>query len=89
MENWEAWLGQLVVVDTDSTYVYLGTLAEVKGDFILLRDVDAHDRNDGYATKERYIMDAKQYGLKPNRKEVSIRRDKVVSVSRLADVIGY
>ena len=89
MDDWKGWIGQTVVVDTNSTFVYLGTLAEVKPAFLVLAGADAHDKNDSTATKERYVMDAKTYGVKPNRKEVSVRLEVVVSVSRLEDVISY
>lgn len=88
-EGWTPWVGQVVVVDTSSSYVYLGTLAEVKDHFVVLKDVDAHDRTEGLATKERYVMEAKRFGVKANRKEVSIRKAQIVSLSRLEDVILY
>ena len=34
-------------------------------------------------------MDAKRFGVKPNRREVSVRKSLVVSASKLADVITY
>ncbi len=91
MDNdaWAKWTGQVVVVDTTSSYVYLGTLAEVQDHFVVLTGVDAHDRSEGSSTKEKYVMEAKRFGVKANRKEVSIRKVTVVSLSRLEDVIVY
>ncbi|MBI4565026.1 MAG: hypothetical protein HY716_10080 [Planctomycetes bacterium] len=86
---WGEWIEQEVVVDTDSAYVYLGTLAEVKDHFVRLTNVDVHDRGEGASTKEKYIMDAKRFGIKPNRKEVSIRKSTIVSLSRLEDILVY
>lgn len=88
-EAWKALLDQKVVVDTDSQFVYLGTLARIEDHFLVLREVDVHDRSEGPSTKEQYIMDTKRYGVRANRKEVSIRKGLVVSVSRLDDVILY
>ena len=88
-EAWNKWVGQVVVVDTNSRFVYLGTLAEVKEHFLVLKDVDAHDRNDGQATKEQYVMEAKEFGVRANRKEISVRKEMIVSLSRLDDVIEY
>jgi hypothetical protein len=87
--GWEPLIGQVVVVDTSSPFVYLGTLARIEVDFVVLQDVDAHDRNEGPSTKEQYIMDTKRFGIKPNRREVSVRKPLIVSLSRLADVIVY
>jgi len=88
-DSWTKWIGQIVVVDTTSTYVYLGTLTEVHDHFVTMKEVDAHDRSEGSSTKEKYIMEAKRFGVKANRKEVSVRKNVIVSLSRLDDVITY
>jgi hypothetical protein len=88
-EGWASFVGKTVVVDTDSMFVYLGTLDRVEDQFVVLKDVDAHDRRESPSTKEQYIMDTKKFGVKPNRREVSIRKQMVVSISKLDDVMGY
>jgi hypothetical protein len=88
-EGWAALIGKIVVVDTDSRFVYLGTLDRVEEHFVILKDVDAHERGESPSTKEQYIMDAKKYGVTPNRKEVSVRKAMVVSLSKLDDIIGF
>lgn len=87
--DWQAFLGKEVVVDTNSSYVYLGVLSEVRDHFVVLKNVDVHDRNETPTTKEQYVMDAKRFGIKSNRKEVSIRTPTIVSLSKLEDVILY
>jgi small nuclear ribonucleoprotein (snRNP)-like protein len=87
--GWAVLVGQTVVVDTDSSYVYLGTLAEVQDHFVVLKDADVHDRRESPSTKEQYIMEAKRFGVKANRKDVKVRKAMVVSVSRLDDVLAY
>ena len=91
MDNdaWNGWIGQVVVVDTNSNFVYIGTLARVIEHFVELKDADAHDRGEGLSTKEQYVMEAKRFGVKPNRKEVSVRKSAIVSLSRLEDVLLY
>ena len=88
-EDWKPLLGQVVVVDTDSMFVYLGKLDRVEDQFLVMTEVDAHDRRESPSTKEQYIMDAKKFGVRPNRKEVKVRKEMVVSVSRLEDVLAY
>ncbi|HXX95081.1 MAG TPA: hypothetical protein VEN81_15755 [Planctomycetota bacterium] len=88
-DGWAPLVGQIVVVDTDSSFVYLGTLSRVDAEFLILENVDAHDRREGPSTKEQYIMDTKRFGVKANRKVVSVRKELVVSVSRLDDVVTY
>ena len=87
--GWELLVGKTVVVDTDSRFVYLGRLDRVELEFVVMKDVDVHDRRESPSTKEQYIMDTKKFGVKANRKEVSVRKSLVVSVSKLDDVIGY
>jgi len=88
-DAWNGWLGQVVVVDTNSNFVYIGTLARVIEHFVELKDADAHDRGEGLSTKEQYVMEAKRFGVKPNRKEVSVRKSAIVSLSKLDDVLLY
>lgn len=87
--GWEALVGKVVVVDTDSRFVYLGTLDRVDAEFLVMKDVDAHDRRESPSTKEQYIMDTKKFGVKANRKEASVRKALVISISKLDDVVGY
>ena len=88
-EGWATLVGHVVVVDTNSSFVYLGTLVKVDDQFLVMKEVDAHDRNEGPSTKEQYVIDTKRFGVKPNRKEVSVRKALVVSLSRLEDVVTY
>jgi len=88
-EAWKRYLDQNVVIDTDSQFVYLGKLARVEDNFVVLSEVDVHDRHEGPSTKEQYVMEAKRFGIKANRREVAVQKSMVVSVSRLDDVILY
>lgn len=85
--NWDDLLGQVVVLDASSPYVYVGRLAGRQGDFLLLEDVDAHDLRDAQTTREKYVLDCRKFGVHPNRKWAWIGLREVVGVSRLTDVI--
>ena len=87
--DWAPLIGQVVVIDTDSMFVYLGTLDRVEDHFVVLKDVDAHDRRESPSTKEQYIMETKKFGVKPNRKEINVRKELIISVSKLDDVLGF
>lgn len=80
---------QKVVVDTRSPWLYIGTLAEVRPDCLLLTDVDVHDSGETPIPKERYVLDSLKTGLHPNRRSVYVNLDYVVSVSLLAEVIKF
>jgi small nuclear ribonucleoprotein (snRNP)-like protein len=79
-------IGQIVVVDLSSPYVCLGTLVGVDRDFLELHDADLHDFRDSPATRELYVYDSARVGVRRNRAAVLLRRDEVVSITRLSDV---
>lgn len=81
--------GKDVVLDTSGPLLYIGRLEAIDGFYFTLADVDVHDMHDGHAPKEKYILDARKYGIKKNRTRVLVRRDEVVSLSKLEDVIEY
>ncbi|MCE9583286.1 MAG: hypothetical protein K8T20_12420 [Planctomycetes bacterium] len=82
-------VGADVVVDTTSSYVFIGRLKEVTTLAMTITDVDVHDRAESPSTKERYVMEAKKFGIKTNRKSVTVRLETVLCVSKLEDVIEY
>ena len=88
-DSWTPYIGKSVVVDTDSRMVYLGTLKQISEEFIQLDDVDVHDGSETATSKERYVMDAKRFGIRPNRRQASVRIRAVVSLSLLEDVVEY
>ena len=88
-DGWKELVGQVVVVDTDSMFVYLGTLDRVEDHFVVMTNVDAHDRRESPSTKEQYVLETKKFGVNPNRKEVKVRKQLVVSISKLSDVVEF
>jgi hypothetical protein len=84
-----ALVGQDVVIDTASSYLFIGRVQAATGHAVTLTDADVHDRGDSNSTKEKYVLDARKNGIKKNRKAVTVRTDTIVCVSRLDDVIEY
>ncbi len=82
-------VGQVVVLDTSSQLVYLGTLKSMDDHFLELEDADVHDSNESPTSKEIYVIESRKYGVKKNRRSVFVRAGLVVSISRLEDVIEY
>ena len=76
-----------IVVDVSSLYVYVGTLVETDQHYLILKNADVHDLRDTATTRELYVLETKQLGVRSNRKQVRVARDKVVSISALDDVI--
>jgi len=79
----------VVVIDTNTHYVYVGTLKAADEGFLVLADADVHDISEGSSTKEMYAVEARRHGVQKNRREVLVRTSHVVSLSRLDDVILY
>jgi hypothetical protein len=80
-------LGQVVVLDVASVYVYIGRMVRLDDDCLELEDADVHDLRDTSTTREKYVLDSRLYGVRPNRRRVWVRTHEVVSISRLEDVI--
>lgn len=83
----EQLLGETVVIDTASPYVYLGKLVAVTAVSIELAEADCHDLRDTQTNREKYVLDCRVHGVSPNRKRAWVRLDDVVGWCRLADVI--
>ncbi len=80
-------VGEMVVVDVASPFVYLGELVGGDTSFLELHFADVHDLRDTATTREEYVLAAGQHGITANRKRVFISRAEVVSPSRLADIL--
>ncbi len=78
--------GRVVVLDLESRYVCVGTLAGEDHRYLILKQADLHDLRDTTTTRELYVLDCKRHGVNWNRRQVLIRRDEVVGLSLLDDV---
>lgn len=83
----QEFVGQNVVVDVESMFVFLGKLKELRDKTIVLQQADVHDLRDSTTTREAYVREARVHGIQPNRNKVLIRLEQVVSISPLEDVI--
>lgn len=84
---WGELVGQAVVLDLASPFVYVGRLAGQQGEYLLLEDADAHDLRDTSTTRERYVQDTREHGIRANRRRVWVALREVVGVSALSDVL--
>lgn len=80
-------LNQIIVVDVESPYVFVGKLTMVSEKTVTLKDVDVHDLRDSNTTRERYILDTRRDGVRVNRREVFVQQSHIVSMSSLADIL--
>ena len=82
-------LGEQVIIDVKGSYIYLGTLAKVGREIIVLREADVHFCGDSQTTTELYAMEAKKNGLRANRQTVYLVRSEVLSLARIEDIVEY
>jgi len=82
-------INKQVVLDTGTRLFYIGILSEVDEWFYTLTEVDVHDHSESTSTREIYIMDTKRFGVRKNRAKVLVRKNEVISISLLSDVIEY
>ena len=88
-ERLRNYVGRIVVVDTDSDLLFVGTLSSADEWFYELTDADVHDTQSTTTTRDLYIINARKLGVKKNRDRVLIRRDRVVGLSALGDVTKF
>ena len=82
-------VGHLVVVDTDGPVFYIGRLASVSEDFLILEDVDVRHQGDTPTSRERYLIEARRLGVRPSRRRAEVVLARVVGISRLDDIIEF
>lgn len=80
-------IGRDVVLDASGTYVYLGRFAGEDAGYLVLEQADVHDLRDTSTTRELYVLEARRLGVRANRSRVYVRREQVVSLSALEDVV--
>ncbi len=84
----DAYVEAEIVLDVLGPYIYLGQLVRYDHKYVVLVEADVHDMRDSTSTRERYVLEARQHGITPNRKQVLVSHDQIVSISSLTDVYG-
>ncbi|MHC4662498.1 MAG: hypothetical protein ACYS8W_12480 [Planctomycetota bacterium] len=85
----EEFSGRNVVVDTATPLLYVGRLTGADEHFITLEDVDVHDLSTATTSKDVYLIESRKLGIKKNRHKAKVRRDVIVSISLLDDIVEY
>jgi ketosteroid isomerase-like protein len=80
-------LGQPVVVDTDTDYTYIGTLAGLDERVLRLTGVALYDRHEARVPREKYLIECAAYGIGAAREEVLVQRSRLVALSPLAGIV--
>jgi len=88
-ESLKEFMNKVVILDTSTSYFYVGSLAGVDDWYYILTDADVHDHSESISSKELYIMESKQFGVRKNRSKVLVKKSEIISISLLSDVIDY
>lgn len=81
-------IGRNVVLDLKNSFVYVGLLAAIDAEFIVLTEADAHDlRDTPTMTREEYIIRCREHGVAVNRRRIAVVRTEVTAVCLLDDVV--
>ena len=80
-------MNRQVVLDVSSPFVYAGTLVGEDDRYLVLEEADVHDLRDTTTNRELYVVEIKRHGINPNRRRILVRRDEIVSLAALDDVL--
>lgn len=78
--------GELVVCDLADHYLIIGMLDQVGPHHLAFIEADLHDHREANSTKDVYLIETRKFGVRANRKQVSIPRPLLIAISRLDDV---
>lgn len=81
------YVGKIVVIDTKSPFLYLGTLESLGDNVVALVDVDVHDCASSHTSRDLYLLQSLELGIRRNRRQASLLMREVVSISLLEDVV--
>jgi len=76
-----------VVIDTSTSWVYIGILKEEDDIYYTLDNADAFDIGETSLSKHEYLMMVKNDGIAPNRRKVKVLKSKVVAITLLSDIL--
>ncbi len=79
-------IGQLLVVDLDESYLLIGTLSKVDDHHLAFTEADLHDHREANCTKDVYLLETRQLGVRFNRKHIAVPRSRVLAICRLEDI---
>ncbi|MCM8832955.1 MAG: hypothetical protein NC816_03415 [Candidatus Omnitrophica bacterium] len=76
-----------IVIDTSTSWIYIGTFVDEDETYYYLEDADAFDISETSLSKQEYLMMIKKDGIVPNRKRVKVLKSKVVGISLVKDIL--
>ncbi len=81
-------INEILVLDTASPYVIIGTFMGEDAHYLILENADVHDLRDSPTTRELYVVETRRLGVRSNRKRAFVRKSDVISLSKLDDILA-
>jgi len=83
----KSYKNEKVVIDTSTSWIYIGTLKEEDDIYYILNNADAFDISETSLSKHEYLMMVKKDGIVPNRRKIKVLKSKVVAITLLSDIL--
>jgi hypothetical protein len=83
----ESVIGEVLAFDLNSPYLAIGTLVGFDHRYLILEQVDIHDMRDSKTSREKYLLESREFGVRPNRLKAYVNRQEIVSFSLLKDIV--
>jgi hypothetical protein len=81
------YVNKVVVLDTSTKWIYIGTLVEEDNSFFVLKEVDAFDVSDTALSKQEYVRMVKKDGVAPNRSKALVLKTIVTGITLVEDIL--
>ena len=83
----EEYLNEIMVIETDSRLTFIGCLIKIKERSLYLDQVTIVDDTAIKIPLEQFLVECASIGTSPSRKSICINRDRIISGTRLKDII--
>lgn len=83
----DAFKNEIIVLDTDSRYTYVGRLEDGSDGLVRLIDAAVYNADQAMVPLDQYLDECAVHGHAVSRRQVLVHTDKIVSGSLLSDII--
>jgi len=81
-----AFIDQQVIAEIGEGFTVLGTLTGLNPTYLEFSQVDLHNQFEANSTRDVYALETASLGIRPNRKQLFVPRDRLICIGRLSDV---
>ncbi|MBF0275032.1 MAG: hypothetical protein HQK84_07355 [Nitrospinae bacterium] len=86
MTGFKELIGKEVVLDTNTRFLYVGTLIKWNKESVILEKADVFDQEKSMKSRDLHLLEALKGGINYNRHCVRVMVSSIVSVSLLSEV---